>query len=301
MIAYLNGEKLNDSSQLKSDAQNLLCIAHKQEESSILSDLFPARARQDDKTSAANYFESRAGFDYIHIKIPDIGLPTNSGAIEIYFSPQKLAFLFNKTEMMEAFTRDLEDNSDRLASLESVLYHFLVKLTGDDAQSLEQIELEIVKMEDTLLSHADEDYYASISAMRKRLLLLKRYYESLADLYDEMEENRNGFFDDKALNLIHFQSKRVDRLYSDVLNLRDYLTQVREAYQSQADITLNKTMRFFTVVATIFLPLTLVVGWYGMNLSMPEYDQPYAYPVVIVISAVIIVASVIYFRKKKWF
>lgn len=60
-------------------------------------------------------------------------------------------------------------------------------------------------------------------------------------------------------------------------------------------------MRFFTVIATIFLPLTLVVGWYGMNMDMPEYKSEYAYPVVIIVSIVIVVASIAYFKKKKWF
>ena len=66
-----------------------------------------------------------------------------------------------------------------------------------------------------------------------------------------------------------------------VLNLRDYVTQVREAYQAQIDINLNKVMKIFTVITSIFLPLTLIVGWYGMNLKMPEYSWVYGYPFVI--------------------
>ena len=55
-----------------------------------------------------------------------------------------------------------------------------------------------------------------------------------------------------------------------------------------------------TVVTTIFMPLTLITGWFGMNFRyMPELESPWAYPIVIVISVVIIVASLIYFRKKK--
>ena len=60
-----------------------------------------------------------------------------------------------------------------------------------------------------------------------------------------------------------------------VLNLRDYLSQVREAYQSQIDINLNNVMKIFTVITAIFLPLSLIAGWYGMNFNMPEYQSPY--------------------------
>lgn len=50
----------------------------------------------------------------------------------------------------------------------------------------------------------------------------------------------------------------------------------------------------------IFLPLTLIAGWYGMNFRyMPEYAWKYAYPVVIVVSILIIIIEIIYFKKKK--
>lgn len=55
-------------------------------------------------------------------------------------------------------------------------------------------------------------------------------------------------------------------------------------------------MAILTVVTTIFMPLTLIVGWYGMNLKyMPELDSPLAYPIVIGSCVVIVVACLIFF------
>ncbi|HRT81755.1 MAG TPA: CorA family divalent cation transporter, partial [Oscillospiraceae bacterium] len=85
-----------------------------------------------------------------------------------------------------------------------------------------------------------------------------------------------------------------------ILNQREYLTQVREAFQNQLDISLNETMRFFTVVTSIFLPLTLLVGWYGMNLRMPEFASNHAYPIVIAFSILFIILSLIFSKKKGW-
>ena len=76
-------------------------------------------------------------------------------------------------------------------------------------------------------------------------------------------------------------SIRVDRLFHSVLNLQDYVTEVREAYQAQVDINLNQLMKLFTVITTICLPLTLIAGWYGMNFPMPEYTSSIGYPMVI--------------------
>lgn len=60
-------------------------------------------------------------------------------------------------------------------------------------------------------------------------------------------------------------------------------------------------MQFLTVVTTVFMPLTLITGWYGMNFhSMPELNAPWAYPAVILVSLAILLAEVLFFRRKKW-
>jgi magnesium transporter len=60
-------------------------------------------------------------------------------------------------------------------------------------------------------------------------------------------------------------------------------------------------MTVLTVVTAIFMPLTLIVGWYGMNFKyMPELDSVWGYPAVIVISILIVVFCLIFFKRKKW-
>ncbi len=59
-------------------------------------------------------------------------------------------------------------------------------------------------------------------------------------------------------------------------------------------------MTVLTVVTTIFMPLTLIVGWYGMNFRyMPELESQYGYPIVIVLSILIVVGSLTFFKIKK--
>ena len=55
------------------------------------------------------------------------------------------------------------------------------------------------------------------------------------------------------------------------IHLLDYAQQVKDAYQAQIDAKQNSNMQFLTVISTIFFPLTLITGWYGMNFqNMPE-------------------------------
>ncbi|MBQ1393912.1 MAG: magnesium transporter CorA, partial [Lachnospiraceae bacterium] len=67
------------------------------------------------------------------------------------------------------------------------------------------------------------------------------------------------------------------------------------------DVKQNRIMTVLTVVTTIFMPLTLIAGWYGMNFKyMPELETNMGYPVVIAVSLSIVIVSLIYFKKKKW-
>jgi magnesium transporter len=95
-------------------------------------------------------------------------------------------------------------------------------------------------------------------------------------------------------------SSRVDRLYNSATHLRDYTIQLNDLYQSQLDVRQNRIMTVLTVVTTIFMPLTLIVGWYGMNFKyMPELESRLGYPIVIVLSLFIVVGSLIFFKIKK--
>jgi magnesium transporter len=64
---------------------------------------------------------------------------------------------------------------------------------------------------------------------------------------------------------------------------------------------MNEVMKVLTVIATIFIPLTFVAGIYGMNFRyIPELEQPWSYPAVLILMLVVAMLMVVYFRRKKW-
>ena len=78
----------------------------------------------------------------------------------------------------------------------------------------------------------------------------------------------------------------------------EYAKQVQDAYQAQVDAQQNRNMQFLTVISTIFFPLTLITGWYGMNFrNMPELEN--GYPGVVILSLVVIAGCIFIFKKKK--
>lgn len=185
--------------------------------------------------------------------------------------------------------------------LGEVVCEFFRRLLSKDGVYLEELEQGINRLEDEVLERKQKNYTKRFSLLRKRLMVLSHYYEQLMDIFDGIELNENGFFERHSLKQLKIADGKAGRLYQNVQHLRDYVTQVREAYQSEVDISLNRTMKLFTVLTAIFLPLTLLAGWYGMNFDMPEYHSPYGYPALIVVCVLLVVGTIAAFKRNKWF
>ena len=127
------------------------------------------------------------------------------------------------------------------------------------------------------------------------------HYAQLLDLSQELEENENEFFQEDNVRYFHLVSQRVQTLHDMTSSLADYTAQIRDMNQTQIDLKQNRIMTILTVVTSIFMPLTLITGWYGMNfVHMPELASPLAYPIVIGVSILIFVGCLIFFKVKKW-
>ena len=147
---------------------------------------------------------------------------------------------------------------------------------------------------------ADDSFQNEITPVRRELLILRSYYDELMDMGTELEQNENQIFEEKQLKYFGIITDRADRLMSRTAQLLEYAQQVREAYQSQVDSMQNKNMQFLTVISTLFFPLTLITGWYGMNFpGMPEFQWKYGYLAVIGVSVLLIIIEIVYFKKKR--
>ena len=187
-------------------------------------------------------------------------------------------------------------------SLERLIFNFLERFINKDYTLLVEIEAEISAHEDKINEHElEKDFNHQITDIRKRLLLLDNYYQQLVAIGEELEENASDIFSDENLHYFRIFSDRANRLSNNTRALQEYSVHVREAYHAQLEYDLNKIMKIFTVVTTIFLPLTLIVGWYGMNFTtMPELTWQYGYLYVILLSVIVAIVCLIFFRKKKF-
>ena len=189
----------------------------------------------------------------------------------------------------------------REPSLERFLHDFLEQIVDHDLAIMERYEDELNQIEDTILSSQGQGDLARVNEIRSDLRRLSVHYEQIIDMTQELEENENGFFREEDLRYIHLFMNYMTRRHSTAASLRDYAMQVRDLYDAQLGVRQNRIMTLLTVVTTIFMPLTLIAGWYGMNFRyMPELDWRFGYPAVIVLSVAIVVSCLILFKRKKW-
>ena len=167
-----------------------------------------------------------------------------------------------------------------------------------DQEMLVAYERRLLRMEEDVTQEHTETFQNRLMPIRRELLNLRSYYDEMMDLTKELEENENGFFLKKHLKYFGTLSDRADRLMSRTVHLLEYAQQVKEAYQAQIDARQNSNMQFLTVLSTIFFPLTLITGWFGMNFrDMPGLDN--GYPAVMALSVIVILICIYIFKKKK--
>ena len=189
----------------------------------------------------------------------------------------------------------------RMPSLERFLYDFLNCIIKDDLMIMEGYERELDDMENAILNQGIDTVSNRVNEIRDDIRDLKTHYEQLDDLAEVFEDNENNFFKKENLRYFRMFLNRLDRFRDLSSSLRDYTMQIHDLYKAQLEIKQNRIMTVLTVVTTIFTPITVLTGWYGMNFRyMPELDMRYAYPAMVIISGVVVISGLIYFKIKKW-
>ena len=260
----------------------------------------------DIEPDLADIFLTKAEVNYDSLtgtfSIPDRKNPSGYDLKFAFVMDEKgIVFIDNSGAALDIIQGVQRTKKWKMPSLERFLYDFLDQIVKDDLRLMEKYEDELDHMEQAIIDGDENLPSGRLNDIRNDIRYLRIHYEQLMDLAAEFEENENGFFKLENLRYFRLFINRADRLHEATMSLRDYTMQLRDLYKAQLDLKQNRIMTVLTVVTTIFMPLTLIVGWYGMNfVYMPELKWEGSYPVVIAVSILIVVLSLIFFERKKW-
>lgn len=245
--------------------------------------------------------ESHKEFIFLAFHIP----ANKTGEIPVEFA------LFMKKELLVVLSREekiyqeivdiIDGISGKNLTVAEFLYFFLQSFLAGDLLFIEEMEREIAKIEENVLQGTIHQFSHRMLHMKKMIARFYHYYSQLAEMGQELLENQEGFFEEQELQNFEVYKDRINRLAGETQLLREYAMQVQEVYQSEIGIRQNNVMKVLTIVTTIFLPLSLIAGWYGMNFKyMPELSSPWGYPCVIGLCVVIVLGCLVLFRKKNF-
>lgn len=212
-----------------------------------------------------------------------------------------LLFIDPQKEVSACFDRIRAMRPHHADGADDLLMDFYLSLIVDDLCHIQNIEERLSGLEQMVLDNRTEKFIGQMSRLRKELNQYNRYYAQLNDMVTTLQENSADLLDEHSLSRLQYILRRLNRLQEETQMLREYASQVSGEYQAQVDLGQNRIMKLLTIVTTIFMPLSLIAGWYGMNfVNMPELQWVYGYPAVIILSALVVGACILYFKKKRY-
>lgn len=218
--------------------------------------------------------------------------------IQFFVNRKNIVIVDNSGFSLKQIKRIRLNRTKQGQTRERFLYNFITGIIGRDLELLNRYERQIMLLDDEVSDNNYQNYKEQAPGLRKQLLTLREYYDELRDLGKQLEEDENRFFTKKNLKYFGTVSDRADRLMNRTLHLLDYMSQIRDTYNQKVSEAQNKNMEFLTIISTIFFPLTLITGWYGMNFeNMPELKD--GYPNVIALSLIVVIVIIIIFKKRK--
>ncbi len=187
-------------------------------------------------------------------------------------------------------------------TFEKIVYSILSEFLTDGDDTTDSAQQELHEMENELVEKSpDKSSIKRIFFLKNKIMLQKRYYNQLADFGEALCVDSNEIFGGKERRYLTVFANEAKRLEDSMQFLSEGAIHIREVYDDSVNNNLNNTMKLFTVLSAVFLPLTLITGWYGMNFEyMPELSWRYGYVFVAVLSFVVAAACLLWFQKKNY-
>lgn len=191
------------------------------------------------------------------------------------------------------------------ALMDSIIDNYFVMLDTNNEK--------LYAIEQKLMKNPDKTLLNDIVKIKSELIQMRKAIWAERDKFNEILRGGYAQAQDEKLKLY------LRDVYDHCIQITEFIESQKETayglmdvYMSSINYKLNEVMKVLTVISSVFIPLTFIVGVYGMNfsytdaegnkmpLNMPELYSPYGYVSVIAVMALIAIAQFIYFRKNKW-
>lgn len=207
-----------------------------------------------------------------------------------------------------AVRRLLRNHAVRSRGADYLFYTLLDMVVDRGFPVLEGLSERLEDMETELLETPTQEVLQRLHEVKRELLLLRRVLWPQRDLFSQLGRETVPLISAEVRPYLRDCHDHATQIVDLVETYREMSTTMLEVYLTGVSNRLNESMRFLTIIATLFIPLTFIVGVYGMNFgagsvspwAMPELRWYYGYPLVWLVMVAVAIVMLLFFRRRRW-
>jgi magnesium transporter len=214
-----------------------------------------------------------------------------------------VSFQEREGDVFDTIRERLRSNKGRIRKLgaDYLAYALIDAIVDNYFMILEKLGEAIEDIEDRLVTNPTSETLQTIHDLKREMIFLRKSVWPLREVINRMERSESPLINKSTFVYLRDVYDHTIQIMDAVDTFRDMLSGMLDIYLSSVSNRMNEVMKVLTVIATIFIPLTFVAGIYGMNFKyMPELDQAWSYPAILILMLVVALVMVVYFRRKKW-
>ena len=193
------------------------------------------------------------------------------------------------------------DSLLRKSSADYLLFGLLDSIVDNYLAIVDRVSDAIESIEDEIIAHPREDMISEIQMLKKKATFLQKSITPAREVISRIERNNHSLIQGSCKPYFRDLHDHIVQIAETLASYRDILWGLTDTYMGAMSNRMNNIMRLLTLISTIFIPLTFIVGVYGMNFEhMPELHYKWAYPACWGVMLVITIGMIIYFRRKRW-
>lgn len=186
-----------------------------------------------------------------------------------------------------------------------ILYRVIDEAEAEFAPMLDGVDAQISRIEDEIFEHPDRALLAELFALKRSLLDLRRIIAPQRELIGKLARGAHAQFSADERMYFHDVYDHVVQLVDMLENLRDLVNSALEIYLSAASNRLNDVLKTLTIITTLFMPLSFIAGFFGMNFFqatdiLAPWTGRQAFTVTLALMVVIPPLMVLWLRRRAW-
>lgn len=240
------------------------------------------------------------GFNFMILQTMQSDLEIDE--IDLFLSSNYIvSFCLNDNSTVRTIWDKLEDSSHIPKKPEHILYFISDEIADRFFPIVQKIEDDIEEI-DELGSNSDQSMIDGVKTQLNKLSRLRKTVKPTKDLIYRILNSTHLEFNKETTMKLHGVYDHLIKVLDDISDNREMANDIRESYISTNSHKMNHTMKTLTSVSIVFMPLTFIVGVYGMNfVNIPELHFKYGYFICWGVMLLIVAGLVAWFKKKDWF